>query len=96
MQQTTVSATFKSSIWGPQIRSGVFLVGAPRCGTTAFSKALARNPQICFSKPKETHFFTRLPPDRSIGELKEIYLRMFFRHLHTEHKVIADGSVSYL
>jgi hypothetical protein len=96
MQQPTVFSTFKSSIWEAHIRSSVFLAGAPRCGTTAFSRALANNPQICFSKPKETHFFTRIPPDRSTEELKEIYLCMFFRHLHTEHKVIADGSVSYL
>ena len=34
-----------------------YVVGAPRCGTTALSKALAGNPHISFSKPKETHFF---------------------------------------
>ena len=37
-----------------------FVVGAPRCGTTAFCKYLSRNPQICFSQPKEPHYFTRL------------------------------------
>jgi hypothetical protein len=33
-----------------------FIVGAPRCGTTALSKALGGHPRIAFSKPKETHF----------------------------------------
>ena len=35
-----------------------FVVGAPRCGTTAISKYLSDNPNICFSRPKEPHFFS--------------------------------------
>ncbi len=84
------------SVWKANIRAGVFLVGAPRCGTTAFSKALARNPQICFSKPKEPHFFIRQHADLAATEIKEAYLRMFFPHLDDSHRVIAEGSVSYL
>lgn len=96
MQQTATSAISYPSVWTANIRAGVFLVGAPRCGTTAFSKALARNPQICFSKPKEPHFFTRSHPELTEAEMKEAYLRMFFPHLNNDHWVIAEGSVSYL
>ena len=38
-----------------------FLVGAPRCGTTSLSRYLAANPQVCFSRPKEPHYFALLP-----------------------------------
>ena len=43
-----------------------FVVGAPRCGTTAVSKALAGNPRISFSKPKEPHFFLEPRPGASV------------------------------
>lgn len=36
------------------------IVGAARAGTTALAAALQRHPQICFSKIKETNYFT--PP----------------------------------
>jgi cytidylate kinase len=36
----------------------VSIVGAPRCGTTSLSRWLAEHPDVCFSEPKETHFFS--------------------------------------
>ena len=78
-------------------RSSFFIVGAPRCGTTALSKILARHSEVCFSRPKETHFFVRddLPP------LDQAYLRThfvepFFPHLAPEHTSFGEGSVSSL
>jgi hypothetical protein len=70
----------------------LFVVGAPRCGTTFVAKLLARHPKVCFSKPKETHVFVRTrgavsPP---------AYLRRYHPHLHAEHRVIAEGSPSSL
>lgn len=73
-----------------------FVVGAPRCGTTALSKALAGNPKISFSKPKETHFFLE---DRSrvpVDEIRRQYLESFHPNLTRETQAIGDGSVSYL
>ena len=96
MQPAIISPPSTSSIWGPQIEHGVYLVGAPRCGTTAFSKVLARNPQICFSKPKENHFFIRVPPALSPEEMKRTYLSRYFPGLNENHRAIAEGSVSYL
>lgn len=32
-------------------------VGAPRCGTTWLSNLLQQHPDVCFARPKETHFF---------------------------------------
>ena len=34
-----------------------FIVGAPRCGTTAMSEYLRGHPEVCFSTPKEPHYF---------------------------------------
>lgn len=96
MQPAIISSTPSSSIWGPHIKRGVYLVGAPRCGTTAFSKVLARNPQICFSKPKENHFFIRAAPTLSAEEMSHTYLQRYFPGLNENHRAIAEGSVSYL
>ncbi len=73
-----------------------FVVGAPRCGTTAVSKALARNPHISFSKPKEPHFFLEPRPDLAPEELRRQYLARYHRDLGPEHQALGDGSVSYL
>ena len=73
-----------------------FLVGAPRCGTTAMSKYLSKNPQICFSKPKEPHFFSMLRRESPQLEIQADYLQRFFCHCTDSHKVWGEGSVSYL
>jgi hypothetical protein len=73
-----------------------FLVGAPRCGTTALSKYLSRHPQICFSKPKEPHFFTILLKLLGKADIERDYIQRFFFHKTDEHLVCGEGSVSYL
>ncbi|GAB6068184.1 hypothetical protein JCM13664_15030 [Methylothermus subterraneus] len=73
-----------------------FLVGAPRCGTTAMSHYLGHHPNICFSRPKEPHFFSLLR--KQYPELDEqYYLRHCFAHYDPDrHWRIGEGSVSYL
>lgn len=76
-----------------------FIVGAPRCGTTALSSYLARNPQVCFSKPKEPHFFTFFTLNASPAsgkDLKNEYLARLFPHRTQRHRALGEGSVSYL
>jgi len=34
-----------------------FIVGAPKSGTTALAHYLSQHPNVCFSNPKEPHFF---------------------------------------
>lgn len=80
----------------PDRRGSLFIVGAPRTGTTSLAKALAAHPQICFSKPKETHFFLGRHADAGPDEVRERFERAYFRTLQPEHRVIAEGSVSYL
>ena len=71
-------------------------MGAPRCGTTSFCRYLARNPQICFSQPKEPHYFTQLTHDPSEAELARDYLLRCFGHHAATHRAVGEGSVSYL
>jgi hypothetical protein len=76
-----------------------FLIGAPRCGTTALSRYIASNPRVCFSIRKEPHYFTRIEPDVPIDPraLERDYLSKFFPHYDPDqHDAIGEGSVSYL
>ena len=73
-----------------------FVVGAPRCGTTALCRYLARNPQVCFSRPKEPHYFARHEELPTVAELQRDYLDQCFPHYSENHRVVGEGSVSYL
>jgi hypothetical protein len=73
-----------------------FVVGVPRCGTTALCRYLSRNPQICFSRPKEPHFFSLLEETPSTDELRQNYLERYFSHYSDSHRAVGEGSVSYL
>lgn len=57
---------------------------------------LSRNPQICFSRPKEPHYFSRIDENPSPDELKRDYLERYFSHQQPSHKTTGEGSVSYL
>jgi hypothetical protein len=80
---------------GNGLRS-LFLVGAPRCGTSSLAKALACHPQICFSSPKETYYFLRASGERSAAEIWTEFRDSYFRALTDRHRIIADGTVAYL
>jgi len=74
----------------------VFLVGAPRCGTTSISKLLARHSEICFSQPKELNYFGQVPAE-ALGGIQQDYLDRYFAHFNPQqHRIAAEGSVTYL
>lgn len=73
-----------------------FLVGAPRCGTTSLAKWLRRHPRVCFSKPKEPHFFTRPTAELDAADLQRDYVDRFFPRRKPSHTIAGEGSVSYL
>jgi hypothetical protein len=77
------------------------IVGAPRCGTTSLSRFLAAHPLVCFSKPKEPHFFaindlTQVDEQTLKTQVLNQYLLRFFPHDEPGHTLLAEGSVSYL
>ncbi|MGE5562849.1 MAG: sulfotransferase family protein [Bacillota bacterium] len=79
----------------------LFIVGAPRCGTTTMARWLQAHPQVLFPFVKEPHFFTQHDL-RALGEedlrtfVEREYLDHFFPEPEGERRVGADASVSYL
>jgi hypothetical protein len=72
------------------------LIGAQRCGTTTLSWCLKRHPQVCFSKPKETHYFAQASDDTiESGRWRDEY-RRFFLHHSERHRSVGEGSPTYL
>ena len=73
-----------------------FVVGAPRCGTTAICNALRDHPDICFAVPKEPHYFSRLPAGWTPQQLEKDYFPLFFRHGDGRDALYGEGSPSYI
>jgi len=79
----------------------IFIVGAPRCGTTTMARWLQAHPQILFPFVKEPHFFAqhdlRALDDAELRQVVERdYLDHFFADPEGERRIGADASVSYL
>lgn len=77
------------------IRPNFFLIGAPKCGTTAWSTYLGTHPNLLFSDPKETHYFSDDFPNRTFTGKPDAYA-WAFRKARPHHRVIGEGSVWYL
>jgi hypothetical protein len=72
-----------------------FILGAPKCGTTALSMYLRENRNVFVSTPKEPNFFDvdiNYPVKINIQE----YLSLFSKADPTRHKAVGEASVSYL
>jgi hypothetical protein len=66
----------------------LMVIGAMKTGTTSLTEMLARAPSVCFSNPKEPHFFSKEPDP--LSEL-ERYHRFFDRPA----LLCAEGSATY-
>jgi len=72
-----------------------FILGAPKCGTTALASYLRENPSIFMCEPKEPNYFDedsfkRLPYDR------ESYLALFKDADPSKHLAVGEASTGYL
>lgn len=73
----------------------LYIIGAPKCGSTALARYLSEHPNISFSKPKEPHLFaTDLPKQRLVDTAPE-YLELF-PPSKAKPTIRAEGSVWYL
>jgi hypothetical protein len=73
----------------------LFVVGAPKCGTTALFEYLRTHPEIYLSSLKEPHYFAEdLPGQRDVTTLDD-YHRLF-EPAQPRHKVVGEASVLYL
>jgi len=71
-----------------------FLVGGPKCGTTAMVEYLRTHPDIFISEPKEPNFFADDMPKMKYVDSLKAYLNLFNKVKH--EKVIGDASIFYM
>ncbi|WP_226629376.1 sulfotransferase domain-containing protein [Alloyangia pacifica] len=76
-----------------------FIIGAPKCGTTALAAYLNDHPNVFFSNPKEVFYwcfdFPKLKHELKIENIED-YLKLFAAADPEKHKVVAEGSTRYL
>jgi hypothetical protein len=76
------------------MKPNFFIIGAPKCGTTALSEYLKAHPQIFFCEPKEPHFFAE---DIGLRYIKTHHdYDALFRKAGPQHLAVGEGSVCYL
>lgn len=68
-----------------------FIIGAPKCGTTALSEYLREHPQVFFSDPKELSFFNEDFTNRRTTSLEDYPYH--FEEAKESHKAV--GKVQY-
>ena len=71
-----------------------FIVGAPKCGTTALYDYLRTHPDIFLTLRKEVHYFSSVRYPNAINSLPE-YMRLFAKCPETA-TAIGEASTSYL
>lgn len=75
-------------------RPNFFIVGAPKCGTTAWHSYLGSHPDIGFARLKEPHYFNTDMPGFRWAKTEAEYLALF--EDCAGKQVIGDASVQYL
>lgn len=75
-----------------------FIIGAPKCGTTALATYLRDHPEVYFCDPKEPKFFCPdiVVSDQFAGWTNEDYLRTYFSAVEDHHRAVGEGTVLYL
>lgn len=76
-------------------RPNFFIVGAPKCGTTALATYLREHPQIFMPQQKEPHYFAEDYPIFREVWTEQQYLRLF-RSADSSHLAVGEASVWYL
>lgn len=72
----------------------LFIVGAPKCGTTALNNYLSQHSDICMASKKEMHYFaTDLEHPSHVRDFDKY--KSYFKH-YNNHKIIGEASVNYL
>ncbi|HEX2254228.1 MAG TPA: sulfotransferase [Thermoanaerobaculia bacterium] len=81
----------------PAEKPNFFLLGAPKCGTTALAQYLSEHPAVLFSEPKEPKYFnTDFSPIHRRCLTPEEYARCFDPALLERCPAVGEGTVWYL
>ena len=76
----------------------LFIIGAPKCGTTALAAYLDQHPQVFVSDPKEPFYWSSDYPGlrrrHGIDSLDR-YLELF-AEATDQHRIVGEGSTNYL
>lgn len=72
----------------------VYLIGAPKCGTTALGHYLSEHPEVAFSSPKEPHYFSHDLNGLCLCDDAAQYRAIF--PSDPAARVMMEGSVWYL
>jgi len=72
-----------------------FIIGAPKCGTSALALYLSEHPMVLFSRPKEPCYFIPDLAPRTAFKTLAAYERLF-RTKDTRKTCFMEGSVWYL
>ncbi|MEM7783302.1 MAG: sulfotransferase domain-containing protein [Planctomycetota bacterium] len=75
-------------------KPNLFIVGAPKCGTTAWYEYLRRHKDISFSTAKEPHYFCSDFPGFRWAKTEAEYIQLFSSLPDT--KYLGDASIMYL
>ncbi|SCW72526.1 Sulfotransferase domain-containing protein [Sphingobium faniae] len=76
------------------MKPNFFIVGAPKCGTTAWVEYLRSHPDIFISEAKEPHHFSRDFPKWNFVPRLDDYLALF--EDSGPARAVGEGSVRYL
>ncbi len=76
------------------IKPNFFVIGAPKCGTTALTSYLENHPNIYMCVPKEPHYFSTDISWQIVDKIEK-YLSLF-SGVRKKHSAIGEGSVFYL
>lgn len=78
-------------------RPDFFILGAPKCGTTALSEYLRGHPRVFVSQPKEPHYFcTDFDYYYAPGQRTEAHYLRLFEGADERHLAAGEASVWYL
>ncbi len=70
----------------------LFLLGAPKCGTTAIYTYLGTHPHVYFPAEKEPHFYAEDFPSHRSCTTSVDYNRLY-AGVHPTHQIIGDASI---
>jgi hypothetical protein len=78
-----------------QNKPSFFIIGAPKCGTTAMSEYLKEHPNIFITEPKEPHYFADDYGSYNALQTLEDY-EALFDNATEEQTMMGEASIMYL